>query len=353
MLGGKGMEERDWLIIKTLYEQKNVTKTAEKLYLSQPTLTARIKHIENALGTKLLYRGNKGITFTDTGFPKELIAELEAKTGYKYIGNYAASGTEIIKELGERHMQTKELIIYTSADSVLQIAANEDLIGLDELYRCCEVAREITLRPEWRLGRVIARPFVGETKETFTRTANRHDYALDPYGKTVLESLKENGFDVISVGKINDIFNTKGITKAIKSKSSLEGMDQTIEVAKDDFRGLCFVNLVDFDAKWVHRRNAEGYAQELSDFDVKLGELLKVLKDDDLLMITADHGNDPTWHGSDHTREYVPLLVYRKNNTGFGNLGIRDTFADIGATVADMFEVANPGYGHSFLGQIL
>lgn len=293
------------------------------------------------------------ITFTDTGFPKELIAELEAKTGYKYIGNYAASGTEIIKELGERHMQTKELIIYTSADSVLQIAANEDLIGLDELYRCCEVAREITLRPEWRLGRVIARPFVGETKETFTRTANRHDYALDPYGKTVLESLKENGFDVISVGKINDIFNTKGITKAIKSKSSLEGMDQTIEVAKEDFNGLCFVNLVDFDAKWGHRRNAEGYAQELSDFDAKLGELLKVLKDDDLLMITADHGNDPTWHGSDHTREYVPLLVYRKNNTGFGNLGMRDTFADIGATVADMFEVANPGYGHSFLGQIL
>ena len=293
------------------------------------------------------------ITFTDTGFPKELIAELEAKTGYKYIGNYAASGTEIIKELGERHMQTKELIIYTSADSVLQIAANEDLIGLDELYRCCEVAREITLRPEWRLGRVIARPFVGETKETFTRTANRHDDALDPYGKTVLESLKENGFDVISVGKINDIFNTKGITKAIKSKSSLEGMDQTIEVAKDDFRGLCFVNLVDFDAKWGHRRNAEGYAQELSDFDVKLGELLKVLRDDDLLMITADHGNDPTWHGSDHTREYVPLLVYRKSNTGFGNLGMRDTFADIGATVADMFDVTNPGYGHSFLGQIL
>ena len=250
-------------------------------------------------------------------------------------------------------MQTKQLIIYTSADSVLQIAANEDLIGLDELYRCCEVAREITLRPEWRLGRVIARPFVGETKETFTRTANRHDYALDPYGKTVLESLKENGLDVISVGKINDIFNTKGITKAIKSKSSLEGMDQTIEVAKEDFNGLCFVNLVDFDAKWGHRRNAEGYAQELSDFDVKLGELLKVLKDDDLLMITADHGNDPTWHGSDHTREYVPLLVYRKNNTGFGNLGMRDTFADIGATVADIFEVENPGYGHSFLGQFL
>ena len=291
------------------------------------------------------------ITFTEHGFPKELVDELEARTGYKYIGNCAASGTEIIKDLGERHMQTKELILYTSADSVLQIAANEDLIGLDEIYRCCSIAREITMKKEWKVGRVIARPFVGTNKDNFTRTPNRHDYALDPFGKTVLESLKENDYDVISIGKINDIFNTKGITKAIKSKSSVEGMDQTIEVAKEDFNGLCFVNLVDFDAKWGHRRNPEGYAKELADFDVKLGTLLETLRDDDLLFITADHGNDPTWTGTDHTREFVPLIVYKKSAHG-GVLDMRDTFADIGATVADMFDIDNPGYGKSFLNKI-
>ena len=293
------------------------------------------------------------ITFTENGFPKELVELLEEKTGYKYIGNYAASGTEIIKELGERHMQTKELILYTSADSVLQIAANEDLIGLDELYRCCEVAREITMRKDWRVGRIIARPFIGTNKDNFTRTSNRHDYALDPYGKTVLESLKESNYDVISIGKINDIFNTKGITQAIKSKSSIEGMEQTIDVAKKEFNGLCFVNLVDFDAKWGHRRNPEGYAQELVDFDSKLSELLNVLKDDDLLIITADHGNDPTWSGSDHTREYVPLLVYKKNNVSNGELNICESFADIGASVAELFNVENPGIGSSFLNKII
>ena len=292
------------------------------------------------------------ITFTENGFPQALIDELEAKTGYKYIGNIAASGTEIIKDLGERHMETKELILYTSADSVLQIAANEDLIGIDELYRCCEVAREITMKKEWKVGRIIARPFVGTNKDNFTRTSNRHDYALDPFGKTALESLKENGLDVISVGKINDIFNKKGITKAIKSKSSLEGMDQTIEVAKEDFNGLCFTNLVDFDAKWGHRRNAEGYAKELADFDEKLAILLDTLREDDLLFITADHGNDPTWTGSDHTREFVPLIVYKKNNKASGLLDLRETFADIGATVCDMFNVENPGYGISILDKI-
>ena len=289
------------------------------------------------------------ITFTENGFPDELVKELEEKTGYKYIGNCAASGTEIIKELGERHMQTKELILYTSADSVLQIAANEDLIGLDELYRCCEVAREITMKPAWRVGRVIARPFVGDNKDNFTRTSNRHDYALSPYGKTVLNTLKEGGLDVISIGKIRDIFNGEGITKAIHSSSSDEGMSQTIEVAKEDFNGLCFTNLVDFDAKWGHRRNPDGYADELANFDKRLGELLAVLKEDDLLIITADHGNDPTWSGSDHTRELVPLLVYRKDLKGFGNLGMRHSFADIGASIAEMFGVENPGIGESFL----
>ena len=289
------------------------------------------------------------ITFTEHGFPDELVKELEEKTGYKYIGNCAASGTEIIKELGERHMQTKELILYTSADSVLQIAANEDLIGLDELYRCCKIAREITMKPKWRVGRVIARPFVGDNKDNFTRTANRHDYALSPFSKTVLNSLEEGDYDVISVGKIRDIFNGEGITKAIHSSSSDEGMLQTIDIAKEDFNGLCFTNLVDFDAKWGHRRNPDGYADELANFDKHLGELLDTLKEDDLLIITADHGNDPTWSGSDHTRELVPLLVYRKNIKGSGNLNMRHSFADIGASIAEMFGVDNPGIGESFL----
>ena len=283
------------------------------------------------------------------GFPKELIEEIEKISGRKVIGNCVASGTEIIKELGDRQIKTGELIVYTSADSVLQIAANEEKTGLEELYRCCEIAREIVMKPEWLLGRVIARPFVGKDKDTFTRTANRHDYALDPFEKTVLENFKEANLDVISIGKINDIFNTKGITKAIKSKSSVEGMKQTIDVAKEDFNGLCFVNLVDFDAKWGHRRNAEGYAKELSDFDNLLGDLIEVLHEDDLLIITADHGNDPTWHGTDHTREFVPLLAYKKNNTGSGFMDMRNTFADIAATLAERHNVEKPLNGTSFL----
>ncbi len=296
-----------------------------------------------------LYIDKPFITFTETGFPDELVKELEDRTGHKYIGNIAASGTEIIHDLGEQHLKTGELILYTSADSVLQIAANEEKTGLEELYRCCEIAREIVMKPEWLLGRVIARPFVGKDKDTFTRTANRHDYALDPFEKTVLENFKEANLDVISIGKINDIFNTKGITKAIKSKSSVEGMKQTIDVAKEDFNGLCFVNLVDFDAKWGHRRNAEGYAKELSDFDNLLGDLIEVLHEDDLLIITADHGNDPTWHGTDHTREFVPLVAYKKNNTGSGFMDMRNTFADIAATLAERHNVEKPLNGTSFL----
>ncbi|MDD5791663.1 MAG: phosphopentomutase [Erysipelotrichaceae bacterium] len=289
------------------------------------------------------------VTFTESGFPKELIDELEEKTGYKFIGNKAASGTEIIKELGERQMQTKEMIIYTSADSVLQIAANEEVFGLDEIYRVNQIAREITLKPEWYVGRVIARPFVGNSKDNFTRTSNRHDYAVDPTGHTVLDSLKENGYDVISIGKINDIFNTRGITKAIKSKSSIEGMDQTIEIAKEDFNGICFTNLVDFDAKWGHRRDPEGYAKELEDFDKKLGVLLSVLRDDDILMITADHGNDPTWSGSDHTREMVPILIYSKEFKESKELDDSDSFAAVGATIAEAFAIPNPPIGKSLL----
>ena len=289
------------------------------------------------------------VTFTDTGFPKELINELENKTGHKFIGNYSASGTEIIKELGERQLETKEMIIYTSADSVLQIAANEELYGLDEIYRVCKIAREITMKEEWRVGRIIARPFIGKTASTFERTPNRHDYALSPTDKTVLDSLKDNGYDVISIGKINDIFNTMGITKAIKSKSSHEGMLQTIDVAKSDFNGICFTNLVDFDAKWGHRRDSEGYAKELVDFDSLLPELLNNLKDDDTLIITADHGNDPTWKGSDHTREMIPVLIYNKSFKEPKDLGTMDSFATIGATIAEMFDVELPKIGKSIL----
>lgn len=289
------------------------------------------------------------ITFTDTGFPKELIDELEAKTGHKFIGNYSASGTEIIKELGERQLETKEMIVYTSADSVLQIAAHEELFTLPEIYRVCEIAREITLKPEWLLGRVIARPFIGTNAGNFMRTANRHDYALSPTDKTTMDVLKQEGYDVISIGKINDIFNTQGVTKAIKSRTSHEGMKQTIDMVKSDFNGLCFTNLVDFDARWGHRRNPYGYALELLNFDHLLAELMQELREDDVLMITADHGNDPTWSGSDHTREMVPLIVYSKSFAESGILDTRNSFADIGATIAEMFGVEAPHIGTSFL----
>ena len=287
------------------------------------------------------------VTFTDNGFPEELVRELEEKTGYKYIGNKSASGTEILKELGERQLETKELILYTSADSVLQIAAHEEVIGLDELYRCCKIAREITMKPNWLVGRVIARPFLGDNKDNFVRTANRHDYAVAPSSYTIMDGLKEAGYDVISIGKINDIFSGKGITKAIKSSSSVEGMKQTIQVAKQDFNGLCFTNLVDFDAKWGHRRNPEGYAKELVDFDNLLPELLANLKQDDLLIITADHGNDPTWKGSDHTREYVPVLFYSKEFNNPKDLGTMEAFATIGKTIADIYDVKQPEIGKS------
>ena len=281
-------------------------------------------------------------TFTEHGFPPELIAELEKRTGHKVIGNKSASGTEILDELGEEEIATGHMIVYTSADSVLQICGNEETFGLDELYRCCEIAREITMKDEWRVGRVIARPYVGKKKGEFKRTSNRHDYALKPFGKTALNALQDAGLDVISVGKIRDIFDGEGITGAYKSKSSVHGMEQTIELAQKDFHGLCFVNLVDFDALWGHRRNPQGYAEEIEKFDVNLGNLLPLLKDDDLLIITADHGNDPTYTGTDHTREKVPFLAYSPSMTGSGELPETDTFAVIGATVADNFGVKMP-----------
>ena len=281
-------------------------------------------------------------TFTEHGFPPELIEELEKRTGHKVIGNKSASGTEILDELGEEEIATGHMIVYTSADSVLQICGNEETFGLDELYRCCEIAREITMKDEWRVGRVIARPYVGKKKGEFKRTSNRHDYALKPFGKTALNALQDAGLDVISVGKIRDIFDGEGITEAYKSKSSVHGMEQTIELAQKDFHGLCFVNLVDFDALWGHRRNPQGYAEEIEKFDVNLGKLLPLLKDDDLLIITADHGNDPTYTGTDHTREKVPFLAYSPAMNGNGELPETDTFAVIGATVVDNFGVKMP-----------
>lgn len=293
-------------------------------------------------------------TFTDTGFPQELIEELEKRTGHKIIGNKSASGTEILDELAEEEIATGNMIVYTSADSVLQICGNEETFGLDELYRCCEIARELTMRDEWKVGRVIARPYIGKKKGEFQRTSNRHDYALKPYGRTALNALKDAGLDVISIGKINDIFDGEGITRALKSKSSVHGMEQTIEVAGEDFTGLCFVNLVDFDALWGHRRNPQGYARELEAFDEKLGILLAALREDDLLMITADHGNDPTYTGTDHTREKVPFLAYAKSMAHGGKLPEQETFAVIGATVADNFGVPMPEgtIGHSLLAEL-
>ena len=276
-------------------------------------------------------------TFTDTGFPKELIDELEEKTGRKIIGNIAASGTEIIKQLGEEQMKTGALIVYTSADSVLQIAAHESIIPLAELYKDCEIARDICMRPEYLLGRIIARPYVGDNKDNFKRTSNRHDYALSPTGTTAMNILKDAGYEVSCVGKINDIFNGAGVTRTQRTISNNDGMDKTIEEAKKDYKGLCFVNLVEFDSEYGHRRNPIGYGKAIEDFDKKLKVLLETINDDDLVMITADHGNDPTHTGTDHTREHVPLLCYSKSIVDGRQLNERNTFADIGATILENF----------------
>lgn len=290
-------------------------------------------------------------TFTDTGFPPELIAELEKRCGKRVIGNKSASGTEILDELAEEEINTGAMIVYTSADSVLQICGNEETFDLQNLYRCCEIAREICMRDEWKVGRVIARPYVGKKRGEFKRTSNRHDYAIKPWGDTALNALKDAGLDVISVGKIVDIFCDEGITEAHKSKSSVHGMEQTIEIAGKDFEGLCFVNLVDFDALWGHRRDVVGYAKEIEAFDEKLGQLMEVLTEDDLLILTADHGNDPTYKGTDHTREKVPFIAWSKAFEEGGPIPEQDTFAVVGATIVDNFGLSMPEgtIGHSIL----
>lgn len=280
-------------------------------------------------------------TFTDTGFPPELIAELEERTGHKVIGNKSASGTAILDELGEEQLATDSMIVYTSSDSVLQICGHEEVFGLDELYRCCEIARDITMKDEWKVGRVIARPYLGDKAGAFTRTSNRHDYAIKPFGVTALNAMKDAGLDVISVGKISDIFVEEGITESHRSKTSVHGMEQTIEIADKNFTGLCFVNLVDFDTNWGHRRNPIGYGEEIERFDVKLGELMAKLGGDDLLILTADHGNDPTHIGTDHTRENVFLIAYSPSMEG-GMMGDADTFAVLGASITDNFGVLMP-----------
>ena len=327
---------------------------------NQLAYTARLEEVSNGKDTMTGHWEMMGLhitkpfkTFTETGFPKKFIDLFEEKTGRKCVGNYAESGTKILDDWGEHQIKTGDWIVYTSADSVFQIAANEEIIPLEELYKACEIAREIAMDDRWKVGRIIARPFVGKKKGEFIRTANRHDLALKPFGKTVLDSLKENQVEVIGIGKIPDIFVDQGITRKVKTVSNHDGMEKTIEIAKEDFRGLAFLNLVDFDAVYGHRRNPEGYGQAIVEFDHQLEELLYCLNSDDLLMITADHGNDPTYKGTDHTRENVPLIIYSKSLQMPKHLGLLKSYAVIGATIADNFDVENPGIGSSILNQII
>ena len=291
-------------------------------------------------------------TFTDTGFPKELIEELETLWNRKIVGNKSASGTEIIKELGEHHMKTGDVIVYTSSDSVLQIAAHEEIIPIEKLYEMCEQAREITKQDKYKLGRIIARPFIGTCASDFKRTPRRHDYALKPFDKTLLNHLKDANYDVISIGKIADIFVNEGITESNKIVSNNDGCQKIIECMKKDFTGLCFANLVDFDMEYGHRRDVKGYGRAIEEFDKYIPLFKDLLNEDDILFITADHGNDPTWKGSDHTREQVPLLIYSKAFKNNGILAEQDTFACLATTLSEIFNVNNTGLGKSILNEL-
>ncbi len=317
---------------------------AEEISNGKDTLTGHLEMM--GVETKIPFR-----TFTETGFPDALIHELTTRTGRGILGNCNASGTEIIERLGREHMETGKMIVYTSADSVLQIAAHEEVIPLEELYHICEIARKLTLKEEWKVGRIIARPFVG-TPGNFTRTPNRHDYALDPAEPTVLDALKEKNYNVISIGKISDIFNSCGITESIKTKDNLDGMETILKTMERDFHGFCFANLNDFDSKYGHRRNPIGYANALKELDDYLPKFMESLKEDDLLILTADHGNDPTYKGTDHTRENVPVFVYFKGMKESCRIPVLHTFASLGATVADNFDVKLPRIGESFLGYL-
>lgn len=294
----------------------------------------------------------KPLSTFPNGFPQEIVDKLEKFSGRKAIVNKPYSGTEVIHDYGERQMETGELILYTSGDSVMQIAAHEDVIPVEELYKICEYARTLVNGPEYTVGRIIARPYVGPDKDHFTRTANRHDFSLKPIGETDMDRLRAAGYDVIGVGKINDIFSGEGIDKGYHNESNMDGMDHVDEVMKQDFTGFCFTNLVDFDAMYGHRRNPKGFGQALMDFDKRLGKVLDEMKPDDLLMVTADHGNDPGFKGTDHTRENVPLLVYSPSiNKPNQSLGLRKTFSDLGATILENFNV-EPVKGTSFYKEI-
>lgn len=289
-------------------------------------------------------------TYAD-GFPKEFIEEFEKRIGRKTMGNISISGVEIIEKLGEEHEKTGNIIVYTSADSVFQIAANVDIIPLEELYRICQIAREMLIG-KWQCDRVIARPYRRVNGKP-VRTPDRHDYALDPHGTTLLDILKNSGKEVYAIGKIADIFNNRGITQRVTTKDNNDGISKTIQALKMDFQGLIFVNLVDFDSKYGHRRDPRGYGEALEQFDFRIPEIMKNLRDDDILIISADHGNDPCFKGFNHTRENIPLLVYGKNIKENNYLGIRDTFADISATASEYFNVDKTGLGKSFLSEIL
>lgn len=328
--------------VKSQSKPLGIVAKMQEVSVGKDTLTG---HFE-MMGLKVL---KPFPSFTDTGFPKELIAELENYSGRKMIGNISASGTEIMKDLGEEQMRTGAVIIYTSADSVLQLAANEEVIPLQELYDICAYARKITKEnPAWQVGRIIARPFVGHSKETFTRTTNRHDYALKPFAKTTLNFLQEGGLKVISVGKIFDIFDGYGIDESFRTKSNADGMNETINLLSHDFTGLCFTNLVDFDALYGHRRDTLGYKLAIEEFDAQLGEFMNKMNSDDLLMVVADHGNDPIHHGTDHTRENVPLIVYYPGVDG-RVISDQSNFATVGATICDNFKVEMPSIGTSIL----
>ena len=284
------------------------------------------------------------------GFPDKLIDKFEKETGRRVIGNKPASGTDILDELGEEQMKTGAWIVYTSADSVFQLAAHEDVIPLEELYDACRIARRLT-QGEYAVGRVIARPYVGKPGD-FKRTSNRHDYAVKPPAPTVMNALKDAGLDVIAVGKIGDIFSMEGITESLPTKSNADGVDKTILAMKRDFRGFCFTNLVDFDSLYGHRRDPEGYAKALEAFDARLPEIMETFTERDLLVVTADHGNDPVHAGTDHTREYVPILAWSPGLAGGASLGVRSTFADAGATILDNFGVTPMEHGTSFLKEL-
>ncbi|MEG0275487.1 MAG: phosphopentomutase [Coprobacillus sp.] len=350
-VNGLNVPNMEGMGLGSIGDFKGIAKLKKQL-----AYTARLEEVSNGKDTMTGHWEMMGLkisepfqTFTETGFPEEFIHIFEEKTGRKCVGNYAESGTKILDDWGEHQIKTGDWIVYTSADSVFQIAANEDVIPLDELYKACEIARELTMDERWKIGRVIARPYTGKVKGEFTRTSNRHDWALEPFGQTVLDELKSNNIEVVGVGKIPDIFVDHGITRKIKTISNEDGMIKTTEIAKEDFEGLVFVNLVDFDASFGHRRNAEGYGQAIKDFDNQLTDLLRELNHNDLLMITADHGNDPTYKGTDHTRENVPLIIYSKSLTNPKDLGLLESYAVIGATIADNFEVKNPGIGYSIL----